>query len=112
MAYPKAKNIPVKRGTVVMLRDSNGRLTGKRAIVLRNQTANNFSRAYGRQVDVCVVSRLRINKGPNTHLPMIVGKGAGDLYPVGKVKKIPKVCRQALAEHDADERANNPRKKR
>lgn len=94
MAHPKAKNIAVKRGTVVMLRDGQGRLTGKRGIVMANQKPSAFSRAYGRQVFVCVVSKARRSSD-------IYERGARDLYPVGKVKKIPKTCREALAAEKA-----------
>lgn len=93
---PKAKNIPIARGTVVHLRDSNGRVMPTKGIVMRNQKPSAFSRAYGRQVMVCVVHGRTFSG--------IHHKGAGDLFPVGKVKRIPKVCRDALAQ----EKVYNP----
>lgn len=84
---PKAKNIPIARGTVVHLRDSNGRVMPTKGIVMRNQKPSAFSRAYGRQVMVCVIGKGTMG---------IHHKGAGDLFPVGKVKRIPKVCTRAL----------------
>ncbi len=85
---------PVKRGTIVRLRTGQGVATNKRAIVMSNVKADAFSRAYGRQVNVCVL----YGKGSRM-TPSITEKGAHDLIPVGKVKKIPKVCRDAMKNH-------------
>jgi len=90
----KLVDIPVKRGTVVRLRENrSGKLTNMRAIVMANVPANNFSRAYGRQVFVCQFF------GRKARSITVSEKGAGDLYPVGKVKRIPKECREALADY-------------
>lgn len=85
---------PVARGTVVRLRTGQGRATNVKAIVLSNVKASAFSRAYGRQVHVCVF--MGKNYGGSSY---VTEKGAGDLIPVGKVKKIPKACREAMKEY-------------
>lgn len=85
----------VARGTVVKLRDSNGRATGKKGIVMSNVAASSFSRAYGRQVHVCLIYGRKVNSA------LIAEKGAGDLIPVGKVKKIPAKCREQLKTYKA-----------
>lgn len=87
---------PVARGTVVRLREGrNGVATNKRGIVISNVKADAFSRAYGRQVHVCVF----YGKKPSARTADISEKGAHDLIPVGKVKKIPKACREAMKEY-------------
>lgn len=92
----KLVDIPVKRGTVVRLREGrDGTLTNQRAIVMGNVKASSFSRAYGRQVYVCVISGVRGKRDAD-----VFEKGAGDLYPVGRVKKIPVACR--VARHNAE----------
>lgn len=78
---------PVKRGVVVKLRDSNGRLTGRKGIVVGVQKASRYSRAYGKQVFVCDF----VSGGAGVGV-----KGAGDLYPIGKTKRIPADCKDAL----------------
>lgn len=90
----KIVDIPVKAGTVVRLREGrSGKLTNMRAIVMGTQPADNYSRAYGRQVYVCQFFRGR-------HGPHVATTGAGDLYPVGKVKRIPKGCKEAMADYE------------
>lgn len=90
---PKAKNIPVARGTVVHLRESRtGKVIKTKGIVMRNLKPSAFSRAYGRQVAVCVPGSTNGRRDF-----VIYEKGAGDLFPVGKVKRIPKGCATALA---------------
>lgn len=91
----KRSRPPVARGTVVRLRTGQGVATNKRAIVISNVKADAFSRAYGRQVHVCVF----YGKSPTSRSASISEKGAGDLIPVGKVKKIPKACRDAMKEY-------------
>lgn len=86
---------PVKRGTVVRLRENRtGRATNQRAIVMRNVPPSDFSRAYGRQVIICTY----YGKGGKADV-FASEKGAGDLIPVGVVKKIPKACKLAVAEY-------------
>lgn len=95
----KLVDIPVKSGTVVRLRENrSGKLTNMRAIVMGTQPASDYSRAYGRQVFVCQF----FGRGQGRER-YVSTTGAGDLYPVGKVKRIPKTCREALADY---ERAN------
>lgn len=92
-------DIPVKRGTVVKLRESrSGKVTNQRGIVVGTAPASNFSRAYGRQVYVCTFAPKGMRSLSKTRVST---KGANDLYPVGKVKKLPKACRAALAEYKA-----------
>ena len=88
----KIVDIPVKAGTVVALRENR---SGKvdfhhRAVVVGAAPASSFSRAYGKQVYVCTVSR----GGAHIH-----EKGAGDVYPLGKGKRVPAVCKKALREY-------------
>lgn len=87
---------PVKSKTVVRLRDNQGRAykgSGSRAIVMGSTPSSSFTRAYGRQVFVCHL----FAKGKKAN---VFTKGAGDLIPVGVAKRIPKVCREALAEYE------------
>ena len=87
-------DIPVKRGTVVRLRENrSGNLTNQKAIVVGVAKASPYSRAYGRQVLVCTIY------GKKSRDYYVSEKGAGDLYPVGAVKKIPKACRDAAIEY-------------
>jgi len=86
--HGKLVNIPVRAGTVVAIRSSSGKLTGTKAIVVGLQKANSFSRAYGRQAYYCVFHGKEA---------LIGTTGAGDLYPVGRAKRVPKVCKVALA---------------
>lgn len=86
-------DIPVRSRTVVKLRESrSGRvIDSSRAIVLKNVPPSDFSRAYGRQVFVCqVFSKNNV---------AVHETGAGDLYPVGVARRIPGVCKRALAEY-------------
>lgn len=105
---------PVARGTVVRLRyGRNGELTNKRGIVMGNVKADNYSRAYGREVYVCTVSgdgasaNRRASKamkaGEDRVAKAIVKKHTGVeeknismVMPVGRVKKIPKICQLAM----------------
>jgi hypothetical protein len=98
-----AKHPPsVARGTVVRLRTGQGVATNKRGIVMSNVTGDAasraFSRAYGRQVHVCTLDPIRVGRVKKREA-WIMEKGAGDLIPVGKVKKIPKACRDAMKEY-------------
>ncbi len=87
-------DIPVKAGTIVKLRDHR---TGKviddrKAIVVGLQPPSNFSRAYGRQAYVCVVE--------SKDNAFVKTEGRGDLYPIGRAKRVPAVCRRALEEYE------------
>jgi len=85
-------DIPVKAGTVVRLREqSSGKVTDQKGIVVGLAPASDFSRAYGRQAYVCTVFR----EGA-----FVSTTGAGDLYPVGKAKRVPAVCKRALADFE------------
>lgn len=85
----KIVDIPVRAGTIVRLRESrSGKVSDQKAVVVGLAPPSNFSRAYGRQAYVCTVFR----EGA-----FVSTTGAGDLYPVGKAKRVPKVCREALA---------------
>lgn len=89
----KLVDIPVKRGTVVRLRDSNGRLTNSKGIVVGVSKPSSFSRAYGRQVLVCTAH------GKKDREYFVSEEGAGDLYPVGTTKRIPKACAAKAVEY-------------
>jgi hypothetical protein len=87
-------DIPVRAGTVVKLRENrSGALTSQKAIVVGAMKPSAFSRGYGKQVYVCTIYR----DGPS-----ISEKGAGDVYPVGRAKRVPKMCKTALAEYKKD----------
>lgn len=87
----KIVDIPVRAGTVVKLRENrSGKVTSQKAIVVGAAKASAFSRAYGRQVYVCTMHR----DGPS-----ISETGAGDVYPVGRAKRVPKMCKEALADY-------------
>jgi hypothetical protein len=86
--YGQVVDIPVKAGTVVRLRESrSGKVTDQKAIVVGLAPSSDFSRAYGRQAYVCTIFR----EGA-----FVSTTGAGDLYPVGKAKRVPAVCKRAL----------------
>lgn len=46
---------------------------------------------------------MRVSKNGNVvDIPVRAGtvvKGAGDVYPVGRAKRVPKMCKEALAEY-------------
>lgn len=87
---------PVARGTVVRLREGrNGVLGNKRGIVISNTKSSAYTRAYGREVHVCVF----YGKKPSTRTADISEKSVTMLVPVGKVKRIPKACREAMKEY-------------
>lgn len=90
--HGKIVDIPVRAGTIVKLRESrSGKVTGQKAIVVGAVKPSSFSRAYGKQVYVCTVYGK-----DDAH---ITEKGAGDVYPVGRGRRVPKVCKTALAEY-------------
>ena len=88
----KVIDIPIKRGTIMRMRaGGSGNVMkgrGSRAIVVGFDKPSAFSRAYGKQALVCMVGRDGAS---------IRSTGAGDLYPVGSTKRMPKVCREELA---------------
>lgn len=87
----KVVDIPIRQKTIVRLREGrNGNLTKKRAIVMGLAPTSDFSRAYGRQAYVCTI------RGNYVH---ISETGAGDLYPVGRAKRVPNICRGAFEEY-------------
>jgi hypothetical protein len=87
-------DIPVRAGTIVKLREQrSGKVTGQKAMVVGLAPLDNFSRAYGRQAYVCTIYR----DGPH-----IQKTGAGDLYPVGRAKRVPKACKEALRNYKVD----------
>ena len=89
----KLVDIPVRAGTVVRLRESrSGKVTEQKAVIVGTAPASSFSRAYGRQVYVCTV------RGGSGSVSTV---GAGDVYPVGRAKRVPKVCKEALADYEA-----------
>lgn len=88
-------DIPVRAGTVVKLRESrSGNVTTQKAIVVGALKPSRFSRAYGRQVYYCTVYRDGAHIGET---------GAGDVYPIGRARRVPKVCKVALAEYKRDQ---------
>jgi hypothetical protein len=93
----KIVDIPIRQKTIVKLREGRtGKLTNKRAIVLGVAPASDYTRAYGREVFVCHIGKHYRDYG-GTH---VTRRGAGDLYPVGKAKRIPKQCREALEKYE------------
>lgn len=98
--YKKGRvvDIPVKTGTIARERagGSGKVIAGKQVMVVGTVPSSAFSRAYGRQVYVCTIS------GKKDRKVYISERGAGDLYPVGAAKKVPKLCREALAQHKRD----------
>lgn len=91
--HGKIVDIPVSRGTIAKTRESrSGRVTDQKVVVVGTIPASDFSRAYGRQVYTCTVYR------DGAHISTV---GAGDLYPVGRAKRVPKVCLKALTEFES-----------
>lgn len=87
----KIVDIPVRQKTIVRLREGrSGNLLKTKGIVMGLAPHTNFSRAYGRQAYVCTI------RGDYVH---VHETGAGDLYPVGRVKRIPKSCRAAFEDY-------------
>lgn len=95
--YKKGRvvDIPVKTGTIARTREggSGKVIAGKQVMVVGVVPPSAYSRAYGRQVFVCEIY------GKKDRKVAISERGAGDLYPVGAAKKVPKLCREALAEY-------------
>lgn len=88
----KVVDIPIRQKTIVRLREGrNGTLTKTKGIVMGLVPPSDFSRAYGRQAYVCTI------RGDHVHVHTT---GAGDLYPVGRAKRIPKSCQSALREYE------------
>lgn len=97
LRVPK-RNRVVARGAVVKVRQGrNGELTGKRGIVMGNVKASAYSRAYGREVYVCQI------RGDNVD---VITKNITMVDPVGKVKRIPKSCRAAMASYKTAQRGH------
>ena len=93
MKKGKVVDIPVRAGTIAKTRESStGRVTGEKVIVVKSAKPSDFSRAYGRQVLACTVRRGEA---------FVREVGAGDLYPVGKAKRVPKMCKAAALEYEA-----------
>lgn len=109
MKKGKIVDIPIKRGTVVKLRDSNGRLTGRKGIVVQNAPDTNFTRAYGREVFVCTFAKGFSVRADGSY---VARKNAGDLYPVGKVRKLPPACKAALDEYARTYPTLGPKKRK
>lgn len=102
----------VERGVVVRFRDSNGKLTTARGVVMGNTPSNAFTRAYGREVYVCMVDAPAgaemIARDANkrrdkqeidkivTRSTMIFEKSPTLLKPIGRVKKMPALCTLAM----------------
>lgn len=103
--HGKIVDIPVRAGTIVRTRESgSGIVTSQKAVVVGLAPPDDFSRAYGRQAYVCTVY------GKNdAHVNTV---GAGDLYPVGRAKRVPKVCLAALQEFESSYPSLARRKRR
>ncbi len=88
--------IPLKRGTVVRSRDSrSGSITGgRRGIIVGVAPSSNYSRAYGKEYFVC---QLGFKGAEYAH---VTRKNGSEFMAMGKVKKIPAECREALATYD------------
>jgi hypothetical protein len=85
--------LSIKAGTIVRLRESrSGRVTEQKALVMGTQPPDAFSRAYGRQVYYCTFF------GKEAH---VATTGAQDLYPIGRARRVPAVCKQALLDYEA-----------
>lgn len=89
-------DIPIRQKTIVKVRDSQGKVINKRAIVMGLAPESNFTRAYGREAFICFIGKSHKAYGG----PYVVRRGANDLYPVGRAKKIPKQCREALEQYE------------
>jgi hypothetical protein len=105
---------PVARGTVVRLRQGrNGELTNRRGIVMGKVKPDNYSRAYGPEVYVCTISgdavrasrvaskalksgKRKIAKAIVEKHTDVSEKNTTMVVPVGRVKKIPKICQLAM----------------
>jgi hypothetical protein len=110
--YRKNEPKRIERGTVVQLRDNQGRLYNTRAIVMGKAPSTNYTRAYGAEYYVCEVSSppgmaLVVSDAVKTKdkaeikravdkSALILEKNATLLKPVGRVKKIPQVCALAM----------------
>lgn len=96
------RRIPVARGAVVNVVHPRGGFKDERVIVVGVAPADDFSRAYGRQVYVCDARGLTHARGAardRAGTVSISEIGAGDAIPVGRVKKIPKACMAALQDY-------------
>lgn len=92
--HGKIVDIAIRAGTIAKLRESrSGKVTDQKAVVVGQVPPSSFSRAYGKQVYVCVFHGKQ---------PHISETGAGDLYPVGRAKRVPVACKTALREYKKD----------
>ncbi len=104
--HGKVVDIPVRRGTIARTREAgSGVVTKSKVIVVGAAPATSYSRAYGRQVYVCHFF------GGSTGA-VVSTQAANDLYPIGKAKRIPIVCKEALAEFAERYPTLAPRKRR
>lgn len=92
-------DIPLRRGTVVRKRDSrSGSVAGnKRAIILGVAPGSNFTRAYGQEYFVCTIDpRYSIKESG----AFVERKNGAQFMAVGRVKKMPKQCKEALLDYE------------
>lgn len=82
----------VSRGAVVSIVHPRGGFKHQRVIVVGAGARDSYSRGYGRQVLICDLK----------HGASISEVGAGDAIVRGRVKKMPKACRIALAKYRKD----------
>lgn len=88
---PRGRGALVARGAVVDVVHPRGGMKITRGVVVGAVPESDFSRAYGRQVLVCELS-----KRGGAHVSEV---GAGDAIVRGRVKKMPKACAPAVAEY-------------
>lgn len=93
-------DIPVRQKTIVKVRDSQGRVMNKRGFVMGIAPENNYTRAYGREAFVCLIEKKGSPYVRSGERAYVVRKGANDLYPVGRAKRVPKICKQALESYE------------
>lgn len=85
-------DIPLKRGTVVRGRSSrSGAVEGRRGIIVGIAPHTNFSRAYGTEYFVCTI----FPDGGN-----VSRRNGAQFIAVGRVKKLPVECKEALSEYE------------
>ena len=90
--HGKIVDIPMRAGTIALTRDTrSGKVTDQKVLVVGLAPPDDFSRAYGRQAYICTIHRGRGH---------VTTCGAGDLYPVGRAKRVPRLCKIALHEFE------------
>jgi|WetSurMetagenome_2_1015567.scaffolds.fasta_scaffold117312_2 hypothetical protein len=93
------KHLPIHCRTIVLLRENcSGKLIeDSQSIVLGQAPATDYTRAYGPEVYVATIYQHPAALGRVS----ISRKNRASLWPMGRAKRIPEICRTALQAYKA-----------